>query len=76
MHTFKGLAISGKDTTIHPAVCTASRFSRVRLFVTPWTVAHQAPLSRECPGKHTGVGCQALPQGSLPTQGWSPGLRW
>ena len=21
------------------------RFSRVRLFVTPWTVAHQAPLS-------------------------------
>ena len=24
-----------------------SRFSRVRLFVTPWTVAHQAPLSME-----------------------------
>ena len=22
-------------------------FSRVRLFVTPWTVAHQAPLSME-----------------------------
>ena len=28
-------------------VCMLSRFSRVQLFETPWTVAHQAPLSRE-----------------------------
>ena len=27
------------------APITCWRFSRVRLFVTPWTVAHQAPLS-------------------------------
>ena len=26
-------------------MCVLSCFSRVRLFVTPWTVAHQAPLS-------------------------------
>ena len=26
-------------------VCMLSHFSCVRLFVTPWTVAHQAPLS-------------------------------
>ena len=26
-----------------------SCFSRVRLFVTPWTIAHQAPLSMEFP---------------------------
>ena len=26
-------------------VCTLNRFSRVRFFVTPWTVARQAPLS-------------------------------
>ena len=26
-------------------VCMLSHFSHVRLFVTPWTVAHQAPLS-------------------------------
>ena len=26
-------------------VCVLSRFRRVRLFATPWTVAHQAPLS-------------------------------
>ena len=25
--------------------CVLSHFSHVRLFVTPWTVAHQAPLS-------------------------------
>ena len=25
------------------------------LFVTPWTVAHQAPLSMDSPGKDTGV---------------------
>ena len=28
-------------------VCILSRFSCVRLFVTPWTAAHQAPLSTE-----------------------------
>ena len=26
-------------------VCVLSRFSRVQLFATPWTVARQAPLS-------------------------------
>ena len=26
-------------------VCVLSCFSQIRLFVTPWTVAHQAPLS-------------------------------
>ena len=28
----------------------------------------------DSPGKNTGVGCQALLQGILPTQGWNPGL--
>ena len=28
----------------------------------------------DSPGKSTGVGCHALLQGILPTQGWSPGL--
>ena len=31
--------------------------SRVRLFTTPWTAAHQAPLSMDFPGKCAGVGC-------------------
>ena len=46
-----------------------SRFSHVPLFVTPWTVAHQAPLSMGSPGKNTGVDCHALLQGIFLTQG-------
>ena len=37
--------------------------------MTAWTVAHQAPLPWDSPGKNTGVGCHALLQGILPTQG-------
>ena len=33
----------GSPACVH--VCVLSRFSRVRIFETPWTVAHQAPLS-------------------------------
>ena len=43
--------------------------SRVRLFVTLWTVARQAPLFMGSPGKNIGVGCHALLQGSLPDPG-------
>ena len=43
----------------------------VRLSATPWTVAHQAPLSM---GKNTGVGCHAHLQGIFPTPGLIPGL--
>ena len=50
---------------------------RVWLSVTPWTVAHQAPLSMGSPGKNTGEGCHALLQGIFPTQGSNPGvLHW
>ena len=31
--------------------------SRVRLFVTPWSVAYQALCPWDFPGKNTGVGC-------------------
>ena len=40
-----------------------------RLFVTPWTVAHQAPLSIVSPSKNTGVGSHFLLQGIFLTQG-------
>ena len=46
--------------------------SRVRLFATPWTVAHQVPPSMQ--GKSTGVGCHFLLQGIFSTQGLNPGL--
>ena len=53
-----------------------SHISRVWLFVTLWTEACQAPLSRDSPGKNTGVGCCALLQGIFPTQGSNPCLLW
>ena len=34
--------------------------SCVQLLATPWTAAHQAPLSMDFPGKSTGVGCHCL----------------
>ena len=46
--------------------------SRVQLFVTPWTVADQAPPSMGFPGKSTGVGCHFLLQGDLPDPGIKP----
>ena len=43
-------------------------------FATPWTAAHQAPLSRDFPSKNTGVGCHFLLQGIFPTPGLYPHL--
>ena len=37
--------------------CVQSRFSHVQLFVTLLTLARQAPLSMDSPGKNTGVCC-------------------
>ena len=45
-------------------------FSHVRLFVIPWTVAHQAPLSMDSPGRNTGV---ARPSSSRSS---NPGVRY
>ena len=49
-------------------------FVDVRLFVTPWTVAYQTPLSVASPGKSTEVGCHSFLQGIFPTQGSNPCL--
>ena len=50
----------------------ALSLSRVWLSGTTWTVANQAPLSRDLPGKNTRVGCCALLQGIFLTQGLNP----
>ena len=42
--------------------------------MTLWTVAYQAPLSMELPGKNTEADCHALFQGIFPTQELSPHL--
>ena len=47
--------------------------------MTPWTAAHQAPLSVNSPGKNTGMDCHSLLQGIFPTQRSNWGLlhcRW
>ena len=41
-------------------MCVHSRFSRVWLFVTPWTVVCQDPLSVEFSSKNAGGGCHFL----------------
>ena len=48
-----------------------SHFSFVWLFVTPWIVAHRVPLTWDSPGKNTGVGCHALPQGIFWPRDWT-----
>ena len=47
--------------------CLPSHFSRVRLRVTPWTMAGQAALSRQ-------EYCYVLLQGTFPTQALDPRL--
>ena len=41
-------------------------------FVTPWTVAHQAPLFRDFAGKNTEVGLPFPPPGDLFDPGMEP----
>ena len=54
-------------------VCVCAQFlSCVQLFVTPWTIAHQAPLSMGYHNKNTGVGCHFLLQGDLSDPGIEP----
>ena len=42
-------------------------------FMTPWTVADQAPLSMDFSGKSPGVDCRFLLQGIFLTPGIEPG---
>ena len=53
--------------------CMCARsFRRVRLFVTPWTVVHQAPLSMEFSRQECWSGLACLPPGDLPNLGIEP----
>ena len=52
--------------------------SHVQLFVTPWTIAHQASLSMEFSRQEYWRGSHSLLQGVFSTQEWNRGLhcRW
>ena len=47
-------------------------FSPVRLFATPWTVAHQAPLSMGFSRQEYRSGLPCPPPGDLPDPGIKP----
>ena len=49
-----------------------SHFIRVQLFATPWTVAHQAPLSMGFSRQEYWNGLPCLPPGDLPNPGIKP----
>ena len=51
---------------------TLSRFSPVRLFGTPWTVAHQTPLSLGFSRQEYWSGLLCPPPGDLPDPGIKP----
>ena len=55
-------------TTEHLLSC----FSRVQLFLPPWTVARQAPLSMGFSRQEYWSGLPVLPPGDLPDSGTEP----
>ena len=57
--------------TYYIVLCVPSRLSHVQLFVTPWTVARQAPLSKGFLQASI-LEWAALPQVIFPTQGSNP----
>ena len=56
-------------TTLGSRLCVLSCFSHVWLFVTPWTVAHQAPLSMGFSRQEYWSGWPSLPAGDFPNPG-------
>ena len=48
------------------SACVFSLFSRVPLFATPWSVAHQVPLSMGFPSQEYWSGLLCLPPRDLP----------
>ena len=52
--------------------CVLSHFCRVRLFVTPWTVARQAPLSMGFSRQEHWSGLPCPPPRDLPNPGIEP----
>ena len=53
-------------------VCMLSCSVMSDSFTTPWTVAHQTPLSMECPRKEYWNRLSFPPPGDLPNPGFEP----
>ena len=62
------------DLIVIPVPVKVKLLSRVRLFVTPWTVAYQAPLSMGFSRQEYWSELHFLLQRIFPTQGLNPSL--
>ena len=60
---------SWHSSPLSPILCMCVCVSRVWLFVTPWTVTHQAPVSMGFSRPEYWTGLLCPPPGILPTQG-------
>ena len=55
-----------------PKIAVVELLSRVQLSATPWTVAHEAPLSMGFPRQEYWSGVPFPPPGDLPNPGMEP----
>ena len=63
------------DCLINYGIGIVKSLSHVQLFVTPWTVAHQAPLSMGFSRQENWSGLPFPPPGDLPYPGIDPHLQ-
>ena len=63
---------AAKDNVMQIYVCVLSHFSHVRLFVIPWTVARQIPLSMGFSRQEYWSGLLCFSPGDLPNLGIEP----
>ena len=66
-------AVAGGFFTTSAKIVKVKSFSRVRLFVTPWTVAYQAPQSMEFSRQEYWSGLLFPSPGDVPNPGIEPG---
>ena len=65
--------LSNRKKSLYTYICVCV-CSHARLFITPWTVACQAPLSMEFSKQEYWSGLPFPPPGDLPNQGQNPHL--
>ena len=72
-HLWRSALWSSKEWLCLPSrACALSCFGRVRLFATPWNVAHRAPLSIEFSKQEYWSGLPFPSPGDLPDPGLKP----
>ena len=73
--TYTGNRVTEKvNHCLRTRACALSRFGHVPLCVTPWTVAHPAPLSMGFSRQEYWSGLPFPSQGIFPSQGSNPSL--